>query len=66
MKQFLLAMRDSSGFVAIVFACLLFANYMFPDPFIFKGQSARPPLLFAFSLFVFGVLWTLYFQRRAK
>lgn len=66
MKQFLSAMRDSSGFVAIIFACLLFANYLFPNPFIFKGQSARPPLLFALSLFVFGILWTLYFQQRAK
>lgn len=64
MKQFLSAMRDSSGYLAIGFACLLFTNHFFP--FMFKGQSARPPLLFAFSVFVFGVLWTLYFQRRAK
>ncbi|CAA9401422.1 MAG: hypothetical protein AVDCRST_MAG74-1610 [uncultured Pyrinomonadaceae bacterium] len=66
MKQFLSAMRGSLGFVPIVLACLLFANYLFPNPFIFKGQSARPPLLFALSLFVFGVFWTLYFQRRAR
>ncbi len=66
MKQFLLKMRDSGGYIAIVFGCLLFANYLFPDPRIFKGQTARPPFLFAVSIFIFGIVWTLYFQRRAK
>ena len=59
-------MLKSFGFIPIFFALSIFVNYLIGWNFIFSGQTVYPNPFFALLLFVSGIVWTLWFQKRAK